>query len=313
MERIIEYKNIDGLYKHNEYISFHIFCKDLTAILRDAVIPFLEENHTTFSRYFFIRYWEGGPHIRLRLMLKYKDSKVQLIEQIKLFFNNLLDDSKGERIALTEYIPEVNRYAGNEGVKLAEEQFYVSSIFVLRFIEAQSKGNYYQQAIQTAIKYNLSLCASFNLEQREFLKFQKQYFLSWFYYIYVSKNQLLGFLKKVFGKIYFRYLFNHQKDHLTRFIINEWDRLKEISETDKAWYRKINEDLYKKLKNEHDLFKTKQPDLKQKSRNDKRRIILNQLESYIHMNNNRLGISNQDESLISYYIFKSFINNKGKV
>jgi len=55
---------------NRHWLSSHIFYNnDPHPLLAGCVLPLVEllKEHRLIDRYFFIRYWEGGPHVRLRL------------------------------------------------------------------------------------------------------------------------------------------------------------------------------------------------------------------------------------------------------
>ncbi|MBV9312702.1 MAG: thiopeptide-type bacteriocin biosynthesis protein [Pseudonocardia sp.] len=52
------------------WVSAHLFHRgDLDRVITDAVVPVVDQLSTVdaIDGYFFLRYWEGGPHLRLRL------------------------------------------------------------------------------------------------------------------------------------------------------------------------------------------------------------------------------------------------------
>lgn len=53
------------------WISMHVFyTSNLNPMLVDCIAPLINElrEHALIQRYFFIRYWQEGPHLRLRLL-----------------------------------------------------------------------------------------------------------------------------------------------------------------------------------------------------------------------------------------------------
>src|SRR5690242_11628145 len=55
----------------NNWISMHIFyASNPNPLLTEAVAPLIDElkQQRLIQHYFFIRYWQEGPHIRLRLL-----------------------------------------------------------------------------------------------------------------------------------------------------------------------------------------------------------------------------------------------------
>jgi hypothetical protein len=53
-----------------DWVSVHVFHRgDLDPVLAEAVAPLVEDLSTTgaLGSWFFLRYWEGGPHLRVRM------------------------------------------------------------------------------------------------------------------------------------------------------------------------------------------------------------------------------------------------------
>ena len=146
----------------DKWLSYHIFCHNL--LHHDRIICKL--NKWTYEKhlypYFFIRYWEGGPHIRFRIKRKdtirddYYNTLVDLLE------SELSDESiiltkeeyyqghklDGEKIPIEElpwyenntivpitYVRENERYGGKEAIEHAEYVFYRSSQLVSAMLE----------------------------------------------------------------------------------------------------------------------------------------------------------------------------------
>ncbi|MBV9772755.1 MAG: thiopeptide-type bacteriocin biosynthesis protein [Gemmatimonadetes bacterium] len=118
-------------------------------ILLDVVGPFVRRSleRGWISRYFFIRYGELGPHLRLRLCGEARVLEEEvgpaLEEQVgSVLSAELRGSPRGElpegavrspveALVWIPYHPEVARYGGPEGVRLAEEFFFRSSEAVL--------------------------------------------------------------------------------------------------------------------------------------------------------------------------------------
>lgn len=118
------------------WLSVHIFYDGgLNHVLRQLVIPFLEEAQP--SSYFFIRYGEGGPHIRLRL-----HDSAPVIEKYQHPFT----------IQYVPYIPEISRYGNEHTIHLAEQHFHLSSAYVLSQLSDDQSAVFLQ-----AIRLNLTM------------------------------------------------------------------------------------------------------------------------------------------------------------
>jgi thiopeptide-type bacteriocin biosynthesis protein len=90
-------------------------------VLLDVVDRFFAEcaGAGWIDRYFFIRYFEGGPHIRVRVR---GDAEI-LDEHVA----PLLSRRAGSALRWVPYQPETERYGGTEGLELAECLFQEST------------------------------------------------------------------------------------------------------------------------------------------------------------------------------------------
>lgn len=142
--------------------SLHIFYhnQDKWDSLLLHIYRQLKNGFNKAPSFFFIRYWEGGPHIRLRIKNINDYGEDQLKKNINNFFqlqpstieidkkhfynqykvlissDENLDWYPNNSVQEIPYIPEVERYNGNEMMTLSELQFEYSSRYVLEFLQA---------------------------------------------------------------------------------------------------------------------------------------------------------------------------------
>ena len=136
------------------WISLHLFYTDLNPLLKDAVRPLISNlrKQCLIEQYFFIRYREGGPHIRLRLLVKICNEEI--VRQIATsFLNEYFNQNPSYRykgdlpmypnnsVQFIEYVPETERYGGKHALKIAEEHFQTSSETVLQLMEKYEEWN----------------------------------------------------------------------------------------------------------------------------------------------------------------------------
>lgn len=102
------------------------FVPEVLVAARNQGIPF---------KYFFLRYPEGGLHLRLRLGASAIHRRVlcDLVKCVAAAYS-----AAHENLSLTwpDYEPEVDRYGGPAGVAIAENHFQASSDLVLEWIKA---------------------------------------------------------------------------------------------------------------------------------------------------------------------------------
>lgn len=143
--------------------SIHIYIHNYEAIdkfLSNEFYSFLNENEKLFTRYFYIRYWLGGPHVRFRFQEKPGVDILKVKRDLEWIVSNFLQTNnfftiqeqefytkemvKNENIEAEDlfwarhgsvvfdrYIPEVERYSGQESMFLTEEIFCQSTKLAL--------------------------------------------------------------------------------------------------------------------------------------------------------------------------------------
>jgi thiopeptide-type bacteriocin biosynthesis protein len=112
------------------WLSAHLFLPSPDAAAADRVIlelvaPLVEGAMAArlLRRFFFIRYADGGAHLRLRLL----GPRERLEPRIGPALERWAETRQIERLRWVPYEPEVARYGGPAGVRLAERLFFVSS------------------------------------------------------------------------------------------------------------------------------------------------------------------------------------------
>ena len=259
--------------------------------------------HKLINKFFFIRYGEGGHHIRFRAHF-YNKSVLELYEKIitqqileYIHKYNIPCSSKEGRYVLPKsYAPEFDRYLGRYGVKIAEDVFQNSSITIMKQIKLSPTWNY-KTAIITAIVINYSMIYSFTLSNKTLINFFLFNCKKWFPSKFKIDRISISEFEKVIDQYYY-YSYNSLKNITIPLIKNLFFELKSNkiqSENYKLWFKNTSE-LHSTLSH---LIEEKKIILQGGSG------IWSLYESYAHMNNNRLGIMNKDESFISYLILKS--------
>ncbi len=165
------------------WLSAHVFCDPpWEGLLVGGVRPFVERQLRTGSlrSYFFIRYFERGPHVRVRL--QHEPSQIDMLtigmEAVaREHFRARPSPSRGrprpasvcsvDSLRWIEYEPEYERYGGPVGVEIAERHFFASSEAVLAALScrsAWSPGSRFELGLQLAV----GLLAALGLEPGEF-------------------------------------------------------------------------------------------------------------------------------------------------
>lgn len=118
------------------WASFHLFIDGEIygsagdRLLLDAVAPLARDllGSGRVSRYFFIRYREDGPHLRLRLRGRPEILTREVVPEVNRRAAGPSWAAAGlTRLVAVAYEPELGRYGGPAATALAERLFYASS------------------------------------------------------------------------------------------------------------------------------------------------------------------------------------------
>lgn len=320
--------------KDNWLAAYLYYNEPWEEFLTEAVKPFAEEmlNLGLADRFFFIRYWEKGPHIRLRFQ---GDPEV-LYNEIKPAIDHIFTSyyrkrpSKREEPAWPDHVPaeyhwfpnntiqyipyepETERYGGAEAMQLAERQFESSSLAIFDIIE-QSEGWEYNRAMGAAIQLHLAFAHALGMNMEEARGFYAHTFHTWLPRAYsnlfdqsMPAEEIAKRKERTLNA--FEVTYEKQKEGLIPFHRQMWEALQDGSEFEQEWLNRWIGDMRlvdKKLRAIQDAGKLVIPypefyreitgNIPVKS---KERWAI--YDSYVHMTNNRLGIRNQDEGYLGY-------------
>ncbi|MCB0545211.1 MAG: thiopeptide-type bacteriocin biosynthesis protein [Saprospiraceae bacterium] len=251
--------------------------------LARGVKPFLEQFvwPVKGARAFFVRYDdEQGRHIRLRI----RGEDQWLEEQLRPVLEGWFAD-RGEWREVP-YEPETERFGGPDSLALAEEYFHISTRVVLDRIKRE--GFTYGDAMFDALRMHVITAFAAGLGREK---------TAW-YFARLCEQWIPVFLSPADGPALDE---AGQQDLLERFG-QQFDPQKED-------LRMALGELWKAL--EVEKFDTDQPEWLRWLRGNQ--LILKDfgdklekvLPSLIHLDNNRLGIVNQDEVYLNYILSKA--------
>ncbi|MDQ1353313.1 MAG: Lant dehydr protein [Acidobacteriota bacterium] len=306
--------------------------------------PFIDDvmGKALAEQFFFIRFWERGPHIRLRFEGETDILQNQVKPRLEHYFLDYFKEHPSVRqepedmhkwpadrqwfpndsVQYIEYDPEVERYGGPYAILIAEKQFEISSRTVLAVIEESGSWDY-DRALGAAIQLHLGFAFALGMNLIEAAEFYSRIAMHWFasalgYTAGISPEELKNRRENTMKA--FEENFQRQKDTLVSFHQTLWTALTEGMEFEQEWLnlwiqqmRTIAEEL-KDIQRQNQLVIPQwfQPEPDKKTPVD-RQYWWPVLESYIHMTNNRLGILNRDEAYLGYLIKESIkgqnINN----
>lgn len=124
-----------------EWIGAHVYFRDgsiygsrCDAVIVDAVAPIARKciDRGWAARYFFLRYSEAGPHVRLRLLA----SPDTIEGVIRPTVETDIAAAGGVSLRWVPYVPEIERYGGESAMPLVERAFHASSDLALALIPA---------------------------------------------------------------------------------------------------------------------------------------------------------------------------------
>jgi len=188
-------------------------------LLMDHLGPNLAER----SRYFFIRYWEGGPHIRLRLDTRDEQSFLDLVDSIRASVAGrpnleasragafqrtqrvlaLLEGKPPEdtdavahgHVRVAGYQPEYGKYGGPRGVAIAEDLFVASSRLCLDLLPVMSPAG--APRLVLGVSTMLSALVGAGMTEPEIIEFLARYTHVWSGY--VSRESWRGWPARAAG------------------------------------------------------------------------------------------------------------------
>lgn len=123
-------------YIGSNWLYFKIFCGIASSdeIITEAIFPVLEANLTKgyINSFFFIRYNEGGYHIRLRLNITDKFDFNAFIKTFNTVIEPYRNSGQVSNVELDTYNREVERYGGDELMRISEQLFFLNSLVVIK-------------------------------------------------------------------------------------------------------------------------------------------------------------------------------------
>ncbi|WP_293313907.1 thiopeptide-type bacteriocin biosynthesis protein [Pedobacter sp. UBA5917] len=257
--------------QEEKWLSLYIFYdENADRLLKQVIHPFIQQ---WYGPWFFIRYWEGGDHIRLRL----KAAEIEHDEIVKALN---LENTSIKSIQVAQYEPEIDRYGNYKSITWAEEYFECSANYVLNWIAKKEASQL--PAIQ-AIKLHLTLLHT--------LKWDKETLIA------VCNFFLEGWLPKLYNQ-------TDPKEEQRTFWLSQFEKVfapvknQTIQATNQFWQELngvvVNHDLLDYLSKTTEVMNRYQNSDFEKDR------LFQIISSFMHMNNNRLGISNYEEAYIMH-------------
>ncbi len=321
-----------------EWLSAYLYYAGATeTFLTAAVRPFVERvlAEGWADGFFFIRYPERGPHVRLRFRGDAQTLRDTLKPALDVHFNDYFRRNPSRRhepewvatlppaqqwypnhsVQYIPYEPEIQRYGGPLGIRVAERHFEASSRAVLSLLSEPTGWNY-NRAMGAAIQLQLGFAHAAGMSQAEATVFFSRTFENWLPRTYglpvdaAPSEEVESRRRHVLDA--FRTAFEGQSNHLLALMHTIWEALDEGQEFEQDWFnawlssvREVAGQLGR-LQEEGNLTA---PFVHPAARDtpSARDIRWSIYESYVHMTNNRLGIQNRDEGYLGYLLKEGFV------
>lgn len=124
------------LSAHLHFSSLTIYGADADEVITRVVVPLTRAVRERYGavRFFFIRYADNGPHIRIR----FREPRAKLSSEARSVITTLIQTcSPTVRIVWVDYDAEVGRYGGPHALDIAERVFEASSIAAFAFLDSK--------------------------------------------------------------------------------------------------------------------------------------------------------------------------------
>lgn len=148
------------------WVSAHLFSQgNLDRLLTDLVDPLLDElrERRLADRGFFLRYWDGGPHIRFRVLPSCLEAVAAvrgLIEQRA--FAYFAHSPAPEVLSQEEYLHSAREIGAWEGVRPTERMYANNSVHFLPYVPEHHR--YGQGATLEVVEEHFSTSSELTLE-----------------------------------------------------------------------------------------------------------------------------------------------------
>ncbi len=127
----------------SEWVYYELYCHPGYAdeLLVKILLPNIRELQPLIRHWFFIRYNDGGDHLRLRIRLKKSEYHFRVLRAMEKPLHALLSDGRIRDVRCPTYTRELERY-GSDKIEAIEKHFCMDSIWVLDHIALNDLDKY---------------------------------------------------------------------------------------------------------------------------------------------------------------------------
>lgn len=260
-------------------------------VIREVVAPLARSCRPDAVRWFFLRYAEEASHVRLRFL-----APVPVLEET--IWPRIAEAASASELVVRatreRYEREVERYGGPWGLALAEELFHDQSETALGLLDKIPPGTR-PQRLGKGLLAMLVLLFLYRGERRSAAGLARSYGTSYLKAWAGNTEEQEQWLRT------FQEAFDRQADHLADYVESAWEALESGGELTPELdaYRRDMDGVARRLR---ELFDQGCLILDARPAADWDECVRWIVPSYIHMMNNRLGVSIQEESYLSVLI-----------
>jgi hypothetical protein len=334
----------------HDWISVHVFyASNANPMLVECVQPLVDRlrRDRLIERYFFIKYWLEGPHVRLRLLpapgveadavraevnaaldeflrrrpALYEADQDGLADLYKQMFlaeygeerwnatygpDGVMPFRPNNSYAYIDYEREFGRYGGLAGVELAEWHFEHSSDLVLRLL-ATTNVHVRTVLLGLSAQVSMMMCGVFLGDERRIADFLEEYRVFW----ETSYQERSDEYHESFDNSY-RKMGAALRDRLHDILrAARGDSGTALTDVERRWLTHCRElrDRVTELVAAGQLWFRRRDDDAPRPVTDLDAALSVLLSSYVHMTNNRLGVSILDEIYLSYLMRSALLDD----
>ncbi|WP_228438893.1 thiopeptide-type bacteriocin biosynthesis protein [Chryseobacterium pennae] len=153
------------------YLKIYTGVKTTDIILEEAIAPLVEyfQENQHISKWFFIRYNDPKPHLRVRFMLNNTDDYSKILDKINEALQEYIGSGEISNILIDTYNREIERY-GQNTMGDSETLFHKNSKFTLQCLHYED-----EEKIIVSLFYIDEILNRLNLSAHEKLEWIKNF------------------------------------------------------------------------------------------------------------------------------------------
>lgn len=262
-------------------------------ILLEDLVPVIEEfrERGWIDRWFFVRYHENCPHLRLRCRGRSEDLEREIVPRI-----HLATEATPRILGAREvpYEPEFDRYGGLAGLAVSEDLFHCSSEVAVDLLRSLPVGDRSARLGQAMLVKIVTLWA-FAPDRDEVADMAWAYGHGYLRALAPDSREQASWLEAFAAGL------EKQASHLTDYIEAAWEALADgqsLTPRLDPWRDEVTAaaERFRALCQQGELWKDGEPCTHWQEAS---RFLA---ASHLHMMNNRLGIDIREESYLSVLI-----------